>query len=273
MNWHRILAAIALGGFLLLFGSTFFLEPARTRTRISPPTEFSKYASSKATILIELEGVAYSEEDPSIRTSGMDIRTVALILRSQALQRRLFEIQTADEIVKFIGGQFLRNGTTKFRGIRIDYDVKSSRVTIHCRHQNPDHARFAAERLYAEFIKYLIGSVGPDPAMNFREERKKELLKQTLLADITLLDALQTQNSQLIKDAENAARASHHLLREQEDLILRVIQSRQAEWIRATHKLPFHVVEARVVSGPFWNRTVTDFTADVVKLEKPRADQ
>ena len=40
MNWHRILAAIALGGFLLLFGSTFFLEPPRTRTRISTAAEF-----------------------------------------------------------------------------------------------------------------------------------------------------------------------------------------------------------------------------------------
>ena len=193
--------------------------------------------------MIKLDEVPSAGDHPTIGSTGLDPRYVALTLRSEALLRRLFRTLTPDEMVGLIGGHFFWSGRTKFRGIRVEYDVKSTRVTIQSHHQNPDHARFAAERLYGAFINYML-SEGPSRYVEHLEKRKNELIQQTLLADSALLDALQTQNSQLTKDAENAARASHHLLREQENLIFRVIQSRQADRIRATYRLPFHVVDA-----------------------------
>ena len=274
MNWRPILATIALGSWLILVGGIIYLGRPHERIQRADSSALSKFAMNRATIVIKVVEPTYEEGDPSLRCGGPDALTIAWVLQSQRMQTRLFSALTPEETAKLLGGRFIQDGKTPFGGIRIAYDLTSSRVTITGRHRDPQVACLLVERLYGSFTGYFYGYYSKDRkemtdrALKYFDERKTELAEKISSREADLAAAKLSQNQSSVQEFEKLLLIDRDLLRK--------IENRIAAFVAATTTpppLPFHVVEARVVSGPFWNRTVTDFTANVVKLEKPRADQ
>ena len=121
-----------------------------------------------------------------------------------------------------------------------------------------------------ELIKYLREehAEADESAVRFLQRVKRESIEKIRKSKATLAEAQRSENAEAISIAGNDVRTQVENLQRIDDRI-----AQAAVELDRQIRLPFRVIEARVASGPFWNRTVTDFTADVVKLEKPRADQ
>lgn len=262
MNWRRILIIVTLGGSLILLGGLAWLRLESAGSR---------FTSGTAIIVVQFENqyprTTHVEADnTTIRERAADLQTFMMILRSQVVSRRVIVSLNSDELARLLGGKFLQTGQTPFSGVRVDPVRQNGEyIRITSSHRDPIAAQLAAERLYAEFLAFFRENQtkGSAEAIRYLSERKAEQFDNVNKADVALARAQSTRDTIAIRDAENSARIARQLLRNIEERI-----ASTAEVAKTPTTLPLHVVEARLVSGPFWNRTETDFTFEVAQLER-----
>ena len=202
----------------------------------------------------------------------MDVGSYAKILSSYRLASRTLSSLSPNELSMLLGARFMSSGETPFRGIRIKTirtDGEAS-LSIVASHLEPAAAQAVATHLYDELLKYLREFRGKpdDSVVRFLQRLKRESAEKVRESKAILAEAHRAENAEAISIAGNDVRIQVENLQRIED---RIAQAEVA--LNMQIRLPFRVIEARVASGPFWNRAVTDFTADIVKLEKPQADQ
>lgn len=261
MNWRRILFSVALGGSLILLVGLVWLR----REPIG-----SQFASGTAIIVIRFENHYPRTEnreanDTTIRDCAADLQTFVMILRSQVISHRMIGSLSSDELARLLGDKFLQTGRTSFNGVRVD-PVRQNGEYIHITssHRDPIAARLVAERIYAEFLAFFRDNQakGTAEAIWYLRERKAEQFESVNKAEVALARAQHAQDTKAIFDAENSVHIARKLLRNIEE---RIASTQDAA--KTPTSLPLHVVKARLVAGPFWNRTETDFTPEVAQLE------
>ncbi|HLP24042.1 MAG TPA: hypothetical protein VK477_00085, partial [Acidobacteriota bacterium] len=257
--------------WVLLIGGVIWIGPLPGKWLHNRKPSPSRFAAGKAIIVIQFRKPDPVIFDPAateseIRSSEWDLNTFVAILRSSMISRRALASLGPDEFSRVLGPKFISTGKTTFGGVRIESMRKDGepRLTIVSSHRDPDAARLVAERLYAELIKYLreFSAGRNEYAVTYLREMRERLANEAKKAEAELFDARRSQDSNSIHAAETAVRVAGEAVR--------AIDERLASTAESTKNpvpLPFHVTEARLVTGPFWNRTETDFTAEVAQLE------
>ncbi len=275
MNWRPILATIAFGGFFIFVAGIIWTGPLHKSGHYRNRT-VANVTPSKATILIQFYPPdpihIHTIEDTSFRSSERDLETYAAILRSYKFASRTLSSLSPAEVTLLLGARFTSSAETPFKGIRIKTIRGDGEafLSIGASHLDPAAAQAVTTHLYAELIKYLRDehAEADESAVRFLQRVKRESIEKIRKSKATLAEAQRSENAEAISIAGNDVRIQVENLQRIED---RIAQAEVA--LNMQIRLPFRVIEARVASGPFWNRAVTDFTADIVKLEKPQADQ
>lgn len=170
-----------------------------------------------------------------------------------------------DELRRIFGNNFFQTGLTPFSGVHVETSRDDRQLlSISSNHSDPVAARLVVERLYSEVIRtqrdfHLDAN---EDAMRLLRDKRAELIARTQKAETQMNEAQHSHVSAAMRDAEIAFATSRELLRNIEDRL-----ATSAASAKIVPPLPFHVTEARVTSGPFWNRTKTDFTSEVARME------
>ena len=271
MNWRRILASIAFGGFLIFVTGIIWTGPLHKSGHHGNRT-VANVTPSKANILIQFYRPdpihIHTTGDTSIRSSERDLETYAAILRSYKFASGTLSSLSPAEVTLLLGARFTSSAETPFKGIRIKTFRADGEafLSIGASHLDPAAAQAVTTHLYAELIKYLREEQAEagKSAVGYLQRVKRESMEKIRKSKAILAEAQRSENAEAISIAGNDLRFQVEYMERIDD---RIAQAEVA--LKLQIRLPFRVIEARVVSGPFWNRTVTDFTADVAKLEKP----
>lgn len=269
MNWPRIFSAVALAASLVAIGSVIWLSGSQGSSALH---RFQ--GTCEASIVIQLKEFERVVSNPIVpRPSTVDdylhyqepdLHFYVTMLRSSKLCSRLAASFSPEEFRLIFGKSFLQTGLTTFNGVQVDEsDVGPKLIVISTKHANPAAARLIVEHHYSELIKhYRETDVSANGyAMRYLRERRIELVGQLQKAETQLEGARHSQDTKFIREAEETVRTSREWVRTIEERIASMATSEIT-----TPDFPFHIVEARIVSGPFWNRITTDFTADTQRL-------
>lgn len=270
MNWRRILCIIALGAWVLLIGGVIWMGPSpRKQASIREPEE-TRFGSCHATIVIrfrfqkpDIVGCKMGAPDSLVHSSEMDLNTLVAILRSRKFNHDALASFNSNELLRVLGPQFISNGISSFGGIHIEPIRPVGGIIITAVHRNPHTARLVVEHLYSEFAKYLRKNDTDANEEALLELRRKStvIIERTQRLEVHLEELRRLQNAESIQATENDIRVFRKLLRYNEDRIADVASS-----LKDPPPLNIRVIDAHVITGPFWNRTTTDFTTDAQHL-------
>lgn len=270
MNWLRILVAVTLGSFLIFAVGVVWIGPPHRKSARPDSQVIARLFPCKATIVVQLKTAPPTTPDSaqpdSLRSSDLSLESYARLLRSQHLWSRAVAKFTPAELTSLLGVKFMATGRTPFKGVRIVTlrEGNDRKLAIIASHHEAAAAQLVATQLYAELIQFFREQFAEDHESLLQQlkARRDSLITEVGSAEIDLKESQRTGDAASVYDAELKGHIMRRNLREIEQVIS------QIEIEAKTPKpLQFQVTQANVVSGPFWNRTVTDFTADVVKFE------
>lgn len=219
---------------------------------------------STATIEIELQQQDLTELEENSLISGPSLRYIALTMRAKAVSQRTLASFNHDELNRVLGAEFLFTGKTSFAGVRIK-QVSADRdyLRITSTHVDPDIARLVVSRFLRQYRNHIT-DVTRTEAKNAISElyfRKAQMVRNAEAAEAEFA----SMNPHTATPAfENKAR-DIKILR----ALLQNMDNRIAEtegWLKKPIPSQFRITRAQVVTGPLWNRSTIDFTADAESL-------
>lgn len=271
MNWRRIFAILALATWACLIGVIIWIGPQPGARAHAPRPGFSRFALSEATVVLQFQNrnpvgcFIFVSDYATVPSSAMDLNTYTAMLRSLKLSRDALASLNPDELSHVLGPQFTTTGRSGLGGLSVEPMRQNgeARISIKVLHQNPVAARLFVGSICSEFAKHLRKHdfEANERALQYFRERRARMAEESKDADAQLEEARHSKDLRTTAEVENSARIRREDLRRIDDRIADTVNSH-----KTPSPLPFRVVEARILSGPFWNRSISDFTAEAQRL-------